>query len=183
MKRILPIWLGNTIEAMGILVGIGFLFSINLMAHPVLRFITTLASMVCFWYFPHCLSHFIIGRALGIRFTHYRITKSSLAKLKSPFFLSLLLSFPTLGLVIDKNSLSRTVPLRRAMMHSSGVIASMLLPAIPLIYSLSKMPSWVNLLLFFLFTFNLFFSLYASSKAGDLRRARRALKMVRDGRS
>ncbi len=178
-RRIINLWLGNTIEVAGIIVGFILLYSLNFLTHSLLRFLVLIISWMCFWYFPHCLAHFIVGRILGIRFMYYFAGRSSLIKMRLPLVTSILSVVPALGIKIDKHSTLNISRNRIAVMYASGVSASMLCPLIPFIYSLIYLDYIITLFIGVITFGNIIFTIYFSFKVGDFSKAVKALHQTR----
>lgn len=106
----------------------------------------------------HPLSHYITGSLLGIRFTHYYLNGPARIE-------------PTLK--IDYFSYLKTSPERRALMHLSGVIGTVIAPLIAALLALDKGANSVAANLSLLFLLLVVFELLTSTKTGDLMRARR----------
>lgn len=169
------IWLGTLIELMSIFLGFLILSIINVSFHSAINLLLLLAAWFCFWFFPHCLSHFLVGRSLGIDFRFYFVGKSGLARLDLPIISLLTKNIPILGIKIDQEPFLRVTPKKRALMFASGAIASMTFPIICIVYALMYLPSWITTLVSTLTIGNICFTLVYSSKVGDLC-ARRTLK-------
>lgn len=167
--RRLPVWLGNTIEILGLFFGI---LLISLFDHSPyeLQIIALFVSWFCFWYFSHCLAHYIVGKALGLRFKYYFVGKSSITKLNSPLN-PLFKNFPVLGIKVDSETLKGLSKNKKFVFYSSGAIASMLTPAICLIPAL-RMGETIFGFMLLLTVGNVLLTLIFSPKVGDLFRAR-----------
>lgn len=106
----------------------------------------------------HPLSHYITGSLFGIRFTHFYLDGPARFE-------------PTLR--IDYASYLRVSPVKRALMHASGVIGTVMAPLIVAIIALSKGAEGAAFYLFIFFLLLIVFELLTSTKSGDLMRARR----------
>jgi len=106
----------------------------------------------------HPLSHYMAGRLFGIRFTHYYLNGR-------PRF------EPTLR--IDYLSYLKTPGIKRALMHTSGVIGTVAAPLFVALIALNKGASTAAVNLVVLFLVLVIFELLTSTKAGDLMRAAR----------
>ena len=175
-KRIISTWAGSAIEITGLVIGFAFLYLTSLTSISILKFVTLLFSWFCFWYFSHCLAHFIVGKLLGIRFLYYIIGRSSLIKLKLPIMTPLIKLIPVLGIKIDKSSLINTSRYGRSITYASGALASMLSPLIPFAYALIYTEQPISILLGALTIGNIIFTSYLSPKVGDLYKAKKALQ-------
>lgn len=171
MPRIkIPLVLGNAIEILGIVVAISLIVVAPDMNGTFVRFLFYLTSWLCLLFFPHCLTHFIVGRLAGVRFSHYVIGKSSITKLRLPVVSAVAAVFPLLKLRIDKRSLRSVNDGARAATFASGAVASMILPFLVPVVAFGRLPVAWSLGLLLLSLANACFDLYYSPKAGDLSR-------------
>lgn len=164
---------GNAIELLGLASGVAILFFV-----PPLPGELLLWSWTAFWYFPHCLTHYVVGTVLGMKFTHYVVGKSNLTEFDGRAMCEIAGLLPTLGLRIDKMHESKVHPARRAAMYASGAVSSMFLPMIPTFASISRATPMVSVLLLFATLGNLALTLYSSPKIGDFARAMKTLRNV-----
>lgn len=161
---------------MGIAGGFFLLLFLNFVYDPLLKILILLISWFCFWYFPHCLAHYIVGKILGIKFLYYFVGRSSLTKMNLPLVTSILKVVPVLGIKIDKKSSSNISRRKMAAMYASGVLASMLCPLIPFIYSLTQLDHLAIIFVGVLSFGNIAFTTYFSSKVGDFSKAFKTLR-------
>ncbi len=175
-RRKINLLIGNIIEVIGILVGHMLLFSVNLIPHYVIKVSILFFSWFCFWYFPHCITHFIVGKTFNIDFLYYYIGRSSLIKLELPIISRIIRFFPVLGIKIDRESLRNVSKQKIAIMYISGALASMLCPLIPFTYSLIHLDYYTTLLIGALTFSNILFTIYFSSKVGDFSKAMNVLR-------
>lgn len=167
--RRLPIWIGNTIEILGLFFGtILILFSNHFTF--LLQILAIFVAWFCFWYFSHCLAHYLIGKALGLKFKYYFVGKSSITKLNSPISV-LFKKLPVLGIKVDPETLGRLSKNKKFVFFSSGALASMLTPTICLIPAL-QMGKIIFGSILLLTVGNILFTLIFSPKFGDLSKAR-----------
>src|SRR5690349_9162252 len=74
-RRIMSIAAGNLIQLAGMALGFGLLC---LGPQPEgIRAFTMIAGYVLVYFSSHSLSHYLVGRLAGIRFTHYSVGGSS----------------------------------------------------------------------------------------------------------
>jgi len=88
MPRI-PLLIGNAIS-IGMLI---LAVEIAKHAYALLDIPRILVLIICWFtmlYFSHCLSHYIVGRLLGIKFRYYFLSSSMLAKAGIPIISRLL---------------------------------------------------------------------------------------------
>jgi len=175
-KRRISIWLGNLIEIAGIAFGFLFIYFTNSSFHHVFNVILLLAAWFCFWFFSHCLTHFVLGKILGVNFLFYFVGRSNIVKLNLPAVSSLARRFPVLGIKVENASLQRVAPHKRAIMFASGAVASMISPLICVVYALLYLPAWIGAFISVLTVGNIVLTLIFSSKVGDLWKARKSLQ-------
>jgi len=175
-KRRISIWLGNLIEIAGIVFGFLFIYFTNSSLHPVLNIILLLAAWFCFWFFSHCLTHFVVGKILGVNFLFYFVGRSSVVKLNLPAVSSLARRIPVLGIKVDDVSLQIVAPNKWAIMFASGAVASMISPLISAVYAILHLPAWIGVFISVLTIGNIILTLVFSSKVGDLWKARKSLQ-------
>jgi len=162
--------LGNAIEILGIVVAISLIIVAPDVNGALVRFLLYLISWLCLVFFPHCLTHLIVGSFAGVRFSHYEIGKSSITKLRLPVVSAVASAFPLLTLRIDRRSLGSVNDGARAAAFASGAAASMILPFLVPVFAFRRLPVAWTLGLLLLSLANVCFDLYYSPKAGDLSR-------------
>jgi hypothetical protein len=162
--------LGNGIEIIGIAVAIYLIVVAPDIDDFLLRFVVYLLSWVSLEFFPHCLTHFAIGRLLGVRFTNYLLSKSPVARLKLPVISAVASAVPVLGLEIDRSSLRSVSRGARAVMFASGTAASVIFPFFVFVASIGRLSIILSGCLLLLSAANLLLDLYYSPKAGDISR-------------
>lgn len=173
----IPLWLGNSIEVAGLLFGFLSLYLVEFTPNPIQKFLFLLVSWFCFWFFSHCLAHFVVGKILGVNFLYYFLGPSALVKLNLPVASFFLRRFPVLGIKIDRRSLRNVSRWKRALVFASGAFASMISPTITLFYSLN-LEIWISGFIIFITAANIAFTLYFSTKVGDLRKAMREVEIL-----
>lgn len=120
VRPVFPVWLGNSILLLGsavlkaaLFVAIGLGRDATGAGDQVLPGLILVAAAGGLSVTAHDLGHWLVGRLVGIRFTHY--------------FLDGPLRIQP-GLKIDYASYLRTPPRARAWMHASGALASKIAP-------------------------------------------------------
>jgi hypothetical protein len=113
----------------------------------------------------HSLTHYLVGLAVGIRFTHL------FGKVPPP---------PLPGLKTDYASYLRTSPVARAWMHASGAVATKVAPFLALAFAPGAgAPAWAIAALVGLGLFQLATDVLFSTKASDWMKVRRELGVAR----
>ncbi len=159
-KRI-PIWLGNMLT----------LSMTALTIFTAVNVKIAIVQIICWFmliYFPHCLSHYVVGRLLGIRFRYYYLSRSMLSKAGIPFISKVTSVKAFLTLRLD----CKPRGVRGFLMYISGPLASMSFPAITVFTSTGI----VRYVLAVMTIGNAMFSGYYSYKYGCIRKAINALK-------
>ncbi len=134
----------------------------------MIELIVFLASFVLLAYFPHCLAHYIVGRVVGLDFSHFVLGSSPLKRINSPVVKRLDSLLPRLGIRLTHQSRKRANPTQRLLMFSSGVVTSTLLTLIPTLFAYSTITVPLNAILPVLWTGYLLFGSYFSPRYGDL---------------
>lgn len=172
LTRKIPIMEGNLLEVAGILASMYLVLLASEIPMTALSFLLYLVALCGLLFFPHCLTHYIVGRLLGIRFRYYSVNRSAVSKLRLGPLASIASGFVVLRLNIDRESLRSVTPLRRNAMFMSGAIASMIFPFFPALASLGHLPIFLSILLLLISIGNFAFDLYFSPRAGDFSRVK-----------
>ncbi len=114
----------------------------------------------------HCLAHYVVGRIVGIRFTHTFIGGPP------P---------PRPGLKVDYASYLRSSPRRRAVMHASGAVLTKLVPFALLVASVPLYDEfgWLTWILIGIGVLQIVTDITLSTKVSDWKKVRRELKAAR----
>jgi hypothetical protein len=169
-----PVWVGNLIFAVELAVGVGaFALAATRGTHNItFAYDATLAGIGLLvtagtWDVGvHSPTHWLVGRAVGIRFTDYF--------LKAP-------TAPP-GLKIDYASYLRASPEHRAWMHASGAIATKLVPFLVLALALATgidAPGWSIAILWVLGIGQIVTDILFSTRKSDWKKVRRELAVAR----
>lgn len=113
----------------------------------------------------HSLAHWAVGRAMGMRFTHYFLGGPP------P---------PRPGAKLDYATYLRVAPTRRAVMHASGAVVTKIVPfaLIPVARSLD-LSAWVVYLLVVLGAGQIVTDVLLSTKSSDWKKVKRELKAAK----
>jgi len=150
------LWLGFAVGVL--LVGVA-----GGLDHPW-REIVLLAGAAALDATTHGLAHFVVGTAVGLRFTHWFV---DLPKKPQP------------GLKVDYATYLRTSPRRRPWMHASGAIATKLTPFLVALYALAiHVDTWAIAVLLAVGVLQLLTDLLISVKASDWKKFRREMKLA-----
>ncbi|MDD5474189.1 MAG: hypothetical protein PHU34_08595 [Candidatus Methanoperedens sp.] len=143
--------LGNMLESVITIAALFLVFQIN---SDWVFYAATLILMTTL----HPLAHYVTGSIFGIRFTHYYLNGPARIE-------------PTLR--IDYSSYLKASGRKRALMHASGVIGTVMAPLIAAVIALGRGVNGVVFNLLILFLALVVFELMTSTKTGDLMRAGR----------
>jgi hypothetical protein len=169
MARI-PLHLGNAVSVLLIAIAI----TLAKYAYIFPKIVRLPILVVCWFimlYFTHCLSHYIVGRLLGVKFGYYFLSSSMLAKADIPLISKLFSRKVFLTLKITERSTS----CRMFLMFLAGPLASMLSPLIIAMIALSYDSSAFYVLLLMTIA-NAIFTGYYSYKFGCIRKGINALR-------
>ena len=180
-KRVTP-WLtlsvaqGNVIQVVGLLGAAALAWYAGREGGHGTRFI--IASRLLAYFSEHAFSHWLVGRAVGIRFACYGLHGTSHPNLYPPGARFLFSRLPLLSARVEPASLRAASPAARAAMYSAGTLGTVLVGlAVPL-YGLRRgVPGVRGLLVASGVATNAFVVLSEALRpVGDLRRAWRALR-------
>ncbi len=166
---------GNLVSLVGVATAYMLLFFVASLPFTGGRFLVGFTSFTLLWFFTHDLAHYVVGRVLGIRFSHYYLGLSNVVRLS--IVPKQLKTLPVvLGIKIDKRN-SKASPLGYAAMYSAGPLASMLTPlTVPAIILYNNPASLAGQLLLIMAVANIGFTSVFSPKAGCFAKALKALK-------
>lgn len=115
--------------------------------------------------FTHSLAHWLVGRAMGMRFTHYFIGGPP------P---------PRPGIKVDYESYLKVDPSKRAMFHASGAVVTKLLPFLSVPAALGGSRSdWVVWILLGLGILQILTDVFFSTKTSDWKKYIRETRAAR----
>lgn len=168
--RHLSLTRGLTIGTIGTIIGFAVLLIPPYINNPLLSLVIFLGSFGLLAYFSHCLAHYIIGRIIGMKFSHYVLGSSPQALTTSPTIKLLDSLLPRLGIRLTSQSRKNATHTRRIIMLSSGVVTSTLLPLVPTVISYGTLPMPLAVILPLLWMAYVIFGAYFSPRYGDLSR-------------
>ncbi len=161
---------GNAISITFIAVAI-ILSNLSRYLENPFRLIVLITCWFLMLYFTHCLSHYIVGTLMGVKFSHYFLSKSMLSKSGIPFVSAIFSKKIFLTIKIKKKAG------RKAMffMFLAGPLSSMFSPLLVfyIAYSFDRFSAFVILLIIIL---NAIFTGYNSYRYGCIRKAMDSLK-------
>lgn len=175
--RTISLKTGHLIEVSGITLGISTLYISNIFELYYLKIFFLSISWFCFLYFTHCLTHYIVGYILKIKFKYYFIGEANFVShlSKKDDQNNILKKLPVLGVKIDRQSLIQVKPIYRMIMFQSGALASMIFPLIVPIYSMKNSSILISIPFFIISIMNIAFDMYYSPKIGDFKKAKKWL--------
>jgi hypothetical protein len=172
VKLRFPVWFGNLVLVVGTVFGVA---AAVIAVHASDRTVAGVALVVAggIWVVSlHCLAHWVVGRAVGIRFTSYFFGGPS------P---------PRPGLKTDYATYLRAEPGARAWMHASGALASKVAPFVAVgFFPASNAPAWAAWVLLGIGVFTIITDVVFSRTSSDWKkviRERRIARTWRDSRA
>ena len=180
-KRVTP-WLtlsvaqGNAVQMVGLLGAAALAWYAGRNGARGTRWMV--ASRLLAYFSEHAFSHWLVGRALGIRFTGYGLHGTSHPRLYPPGARWVFSHLPLLSARVDPTSLRAASPAARAAMYAAGTVGTVLVGlAIPLYGRRRGVPGARRLLVASGGVTNAFLVLSEALRpGGDLNRAWRALR-------
>jgi hypothetical protein len=166
----LPVWFGVGLMVAAVAAGIAAVWiAIRAGAEPdpddVVAGIALVVAAGLWAAGLHSLTHFVVGRAVGIRFAALFVA------IPPP---------PLPGLKTDYATYLRASPVARAWMHASGAIATKLAPFLALAFApAAGAPGWSIAVLLGFGVFQIVTDLVFSTKASDWKKVRREREVAR----
>jgi hypothetical protein len=171
-----PVWFGNLLLLVGIAVGAAAILVAVGTSSEVVAGIALVFAGLDWSLAVHSPAHWVVGRLVGIRFTHYALAGSL------PFVGRFLPAYPTAK--VDYESYLRAPPLRRALMHAAGALATKLAPFLALaFYPVTEAPAWAAWVLVAYGALQILTDVAFSVRTSDWKRVRRELRVARDLRA
>jgi hypothetical protein len=170
VKLRVPVWVGNLIMIVGILLGAGAVaFALRSSTSSIGSGLALILAAGIWAVSLHCPAHWLVGRITKIRFTDY--------SLGGP-------PPPRPGLKIDYGSYLRADPKSRAWMHASGALATKAAPFIALAFwPASGAAWWSAAVLIALGILQITTDVLFSVRSGDWKKFRREMALARRGPS
>jgi hypothetical protein len=131
-KRVTP-WLtlsiarGNAVQVGGLLGSLALAWYAGRQGERGTR--PMVASRLLAYFSEHAFSHWLVGRALGIRFTGYGLHGTSHPQHYPPGMRFLFSRLPLLSARVDTASLGAAAPPARAAMYAAGTVATVVASA------------------------------------------------------
>jgi hypothetical protein len=156
-----PVWIGNVALAAGTGAGV-FAVALAPRFSGFARSLVFLGGFGALAVTTHSLTHWVVGRAMGMRFTHYFLGGPP------P---------PRPGLKIDYSTYLRVPPKRRAVMHASGAVVTKLVPfALIPVAAAQGQPRWLIVLLVIAGAGQIVTDVAFSTRTSDWKKVRRELR-------
>lgn len=167
---------GNVVQAGGILAAC-FALQISRSAGSTAMAVTAMLLAWSLLYFcSHAIAHWLVGRAVGIRFQFYTVGGTGNPEGWPPGLRWIFEHLPFFGVQTEKLSVQNARPEAKALMWSAGVTSSAILPTLGAFVAWRSGVPWSGW--FFLFAAFWALGTLASnwtSRTGDYSKARRAL--------
>jgi len=160
----------NALLLAGIFATVITAYECKFLSNP-LRLIVLTVCWFSMIYLPHCLAHYVIGRILGVEFSHYITSKSMLSKAGIPLISKFFSARIFLTLKIKRRAGKRAM----FAMFLAGPLASMLFPLIIVCIAYSY-DQFTAIILATLTIFNILFTGYFSFRHGCIRKALNSLR-------
>ena len=172
----LSIAVGNFLQALGILAA-SFALILSRSTHSAVVAVSAmLLSWILLYFSGHAIAHWLVGRAVGIRFRSYTIGGTGNPGGWPPGVRWIFEHLPFFGVETDKMSMQSVSPGAVALMWSAGVTSSAVIPTLSAFLAWrSGVPRSKWFCLFALFWALGTLASNWTSRTGDYSKARRAL--------
>ncbi len=166
VPRRFPVWFGNGVLAGGVLAGVAAVLVALRVSSSLLKGLALVAAGGIWAVSVHCLTHWLVGRLVGMRFTDYFLAGAP------P---------PRPGLKTDYGTYLQVPAERRAWMHASGALATKVAPFVPLFFwSASGAPVWSAIVLLAIGAVQIVTDLVFSVRSSDWKRFLRERAVARE---
>ena len=171
----LSIVAGNAMQIAGVLAGCVALALARTTNSKPAAIAAMIAAWVLFYFFCHGIAHWAVGRILGIRFAFYTVGGTDHPE-GYPFVLRWVFEhLPFFGVQTEKASMQKASPMAKAIMWSSGVTSSAVVPTLSAVCAWSAgVPGSLPFSIFAVFWAIGTLASNWRSRTGDYAKARRA---------
>src|SRR5581483_349810 len=168
--------LGNILQTGGILAACLALKASRSTRSSAIAVTAMLLSWFLLYFSSHAIAHWLVGRAVGIRFFFYTVGGTGNPEGWPPGLRWIFEHLPFFGVQTEKLSMQNVSPRARALMWSAGVTSSAVIPAVSAFLAWRSGVPWSG----WFCLFALFWALGTlasnwTSRTGDYSKARRAL--------
>jgi len=167
---------GNALQTGGILAACFALMASRSTRSTAIAVTAMLLAWVLLYFSSHAIAHWLVGRAVGIRFLFYTVGGTGNPEGWPPGLRWIFEHLPFFGVQTEKLSMQNVGPGARALMWSAGVTSSAVIPTLSAFLAWRSGVPWSGW--FCLFAVFWAFGTLASnwtSRTGDYSKARRAL--------
>jgi hypothetical protein len=167
---------GNALQTAGILAACLALQASRSAGSTSIAVAAMFLAWVLLYFFSHGIAHWLVGRAVGIRFLFYTVGGTANPEGWPPGLRWIFEHLPFFGVQTEKLSMQNASPAAKAVMWSAGVTSSALVPPLSVFVAWRSSVPWSGWFLIFALVWSL--STLASnwtSRTGDYAKARRAL--------
>lgn len=177
----LSITRGNLLQVVGTTVGATLIaLAGNLSGPPAARFALALLGWLAIYDCTHSIGHYLVGRAVGIRFRFYGIRGSDHPEDYPPGLRQLMSLAPFWSVITDRASMRTAAPWRKALMFAAGETSTTICSTAAAFAAAAAQIPGAHTLLLFTIVWNAAATVVTAVKPkGDYAKARRA---VRNGR-
>ena len=172
----LSITAGNALQISGIVAACLALAAARSAHSTTGAVVAMVVGWVLLYFCCHAISHWVVGRILGIRFAFYTVGGTGNPEGWPAGLRWFFEHLPFFGVQTEKASMQKASPIARAIMWSAGVTSSAVVPTLGALWAWHSGVRWSKL--FFLVALFWAVGTLAStwtSRAGDYSKARRAL--------
>ena len=176
-RRNVSIVAGNLVQLSGIALGIALLCLSIQAVGP--RAIEMVAGYVLIYFSTHSLSHYVAGRLVGIRFTHYSIGGSSHAANFPPVMRQIFERLPFFAAHADPASMKAASPAAKALMFGAGLVGTVVFSTLATLCAYNARVPGSTILLIFNIFWQIGTIITEARPGGDIAKARMALRQAK----
>jgi len=179
-----PFWIrlsitaGNLVQVTGLIIGgLVMYLAAHLDVSTLLRVILMILGWLVIYICCHAISHWIVGRLVGIRFQGQGVRGTDHPEEYGPGMRQVMQITPMFTVMTERTSMHKARPIARALMFAAGETGSIIFPTIAAFYAWqSQTPG--GLILFIVAVLGSVFAAVTTSVGpkGDYAKARKALQ-------
>jgi hypothetical protein len=135
-----------------------------------------IAGYLLVYFASHSSAHYLVGRAGGIKFTHYSVGGTSHASLYPPVMRQLFERLPFFAAHIDPQSLGSARPTAKALMFGAGIVSAALFCSLAALFAFRAHVPGGSVLLIFNAVWQVSSLIAEMRQGGDLAKSAKAFK-------
>ena len=148
-RHVLSVRAGNLLQGAGFGLGCISLWFSTQPNSVLIRVMAMLAGYLLIYFTSHASAHYLVGRLVGIMFSHYSVGGSSHASSYPPIMRQIFERLPFLKAHTNSQSLKSADSTAKALMFGAGIISTVVLSSLAALFAFgADVPGSLSLLIF-----------------------------------